>query len=422
MKIGFVSTRFAGTDGVSLESLKWAEVLEGDGHEMFWFSGRSDRPEEVSMCVPEAHFEHPENRWINERIWGVTRRDPLVTERIREMARYLECMLRRFVHEYEIDVLVPENVLTIPVHVPLGLAVTGFLAETMMPAVAHHHDFYWERVRFSINAVSDCLDMAFPPRLPNVAHTVINQAAREQLALRKGISAVLVPNVFQFEDEPDTCDLWAEDVRAELGLEEDDYFILQPTRIVPRKGIEHAIKLVSMLDDPRAKLVISHAAGDEGYEYQHMLERMAEDEGVDLRLVSDRVGERRRTDSEGRKIYTLWDIYPHADLVTYPSTYEGFGNALLEAFYFRKPVVTNRYAIFVQDIEPKGFKTIAMDGYVTKETVASVKRLLSEPELRREMVEINYKLAKRYYGYGALRLALRSCFRHVAASNGNGEG
>jgi glycosyltransferase involved in cell wall biosynthesis len=263
--------------------------------------------------------------------------------------------------------------------------------------------------------------MAFPPRLPNVLHTVINQAAREQLALRKGISSLLVPNVFKFEDEPDTCDVWSEDVREELGLKKDDIFILQPTRIVPRKGIEHAIKLVSMLKDPRAKLVVSHSAGDEGYEYQHMLERMAEDEGVDLRLVSDRVGERRRIDSEGRKIYTLWDIYPHADLVTYPSTYEGFGNALLEAFYFRKPVVTNRYSIFVQDIEPKGFETIAMDGYVTKETVATVKRILEDDEMRDKMVETNYKLAKRYFGYGALRVALRAAFGHIAASNGNGE-
>ena len=420
MKVGFVSTRFAGTDGVSLEAQKWAEVLIEDGHEVFWFSGRSDRPDEISMCVPEAHFEHPENRWISDRIWGVTRRDPLVTERIREMSRYLECMLRRFVHEYGIDVLVPENVLTIPVHVPLGVALTEFLAETAMPAVAHHHDFYWERTRFSVNAVSDYLDMSFPPRLPNVVHTVINQAAREQLALRKGVSAVLVPNVFKFEDEPQAHDQWAADVRREIGLAEDDIFILQPTRIVPRKGIEHAIKLVSMLDDPRAKLVVSHDAGDEGYEYQHMLERLAEDEGVDLRIVAKRVGERRQLDSEGRKVYTLWDIYPHADLVTYPSIYEGFGNALLEAFYFRKPVVINRYSIFVQDIEPKGFRAIAMDGYVTKETVDSVRRLLADDSAREEMVETNYKLARRYFGYGALRNALRASFGHVTASNGKG--
>lgn len=416
MRIGFVSTRFAGTDGVSLESWKWAEVLTEMGHEVFWFSGRSDREASVSMCVPEAFFGHRENEWISQRIWGVAQRNPQVTERIRDLSAYLEAMLRRFVNRFGIDVLVPENVLTIPVHVPLGVALTEFLAETGMPAVAHHHDFYWERVRFSLNAVPDYLDMSFPPRLPNVIHTVINQAAREQLALRKGVSSVLVPNVFDFENEAENNGDWAADVREEIGLAPDDIFFLQPTRIVPRKGIEHAIKLVSMLENPKCKLVISHDAGDEGYEYQQMLQHLAEDEGVDLRIIADRVGEHRQRDAQGRKMYTLWDIYPHADFVTYPSVYEGFGNALLEAFYFRKPVMINRYSIYVQDIKPKGFSLVEMDGYVTRATVAAVRRVLEDDEMRREMIDTNYELANRHYGYGALRMALEAAFRLTGTS------
>ena len=91
-----------------------------------------------------------------------------------------------------------------------------------------------------------------------------------------------------------------------------------------------------MLNDPRYKLAISHDAGDEGFEYQHMLEELAREEGVELLFIGDRVSEVRQLDRYGRKMYTLWDLYPHADLVTYPSIYEGFGNALLEAFYFKK--------------------------------------------------------------------------------------
>ena len=93
---------------------------------------------------------------------------------------------------------------------------------------------------------------------------------------------------------------------------------------MPRKGIEHAIKLVSLLGDPRCKLVISHDAGDEGYEYQNLLVELAREEGVDLLLIGDRVSEVRQRDRRGRKLYTLWDLYPHADLVTYPSTYGVF--------------------------------------------------------------------------------------------------
>ena len=148
--IGFISTRFAGSDGVSLESAKWAEVLWDDKHVSFWYSGRNDRDPGFSYCVPEAYFGHPENEWINERIWGQPRRGPAVTERINSMADYLKQTLYDFVGKYDIDVLIPQNVLAIPMHVPLGIAVTEFLAETQMPAIAHHHDFYWERTRFSI--------------------------------------------------------------------------------------------------------------------------------------------------------------------------------------------------------------------------------------------------------------------------------
>ena len=41
--IGFVSTRFAGTDGVSLEAAKWSETLQKSGHRCFWFAGELDR-------------------------------------------------------------------------------------------------------------------------------------------------------------------------------------------------------------------------------------------------------------------------------------------------------------------------------------------------------------------------------------------
>ncbi len=33
--IGFVSTRFAGIDGVTLESSKWADVFEKNGYNCF---------------------------------------------------------------------------------------------------------------------------------------------------------------------------------------------------------------------------------------------------------------------------------------------------------------------------------------------------------------------------------------------------
>lgn len=415
--IGFISTRFAGTDGVSLESAKWAEAFWADKDISFWYSGLSDREPGISHVVPEAYFGHPENMWLNARIWGHARRSREVSDRIRQMTEYLKSTLYDFVEKFELDLLIPQNILTIPMHVPLGIAVTEFLAETGMPTIAHHHDFYWERTRFSVGNINDYLDMSFPPRLPNIRHVVINRQAEEQLSLRKGASGLLIPNVFNFDEPPPEPDEYSKDVREEIGLKPDDVFVLQPTRIVPRKGIEHAIKLLGRLKDERYKLVISHAAGDEGDDYKHMLEEMAQDEKVDVRFIDERISEVRQYDNQGRKMYTLWDLYPHADFVTYPSTYEGFGNALLETIYFKKPILLNRYSIFIQDIEPKGFRLALMDGLITAKVVDEVRRILNDDAYREEMVEHNYTVARRHYSYTVLRRSLRTLTTSLTGLN-----
>ena len=413
LHIGFVSTRFAGTDGVSLESAKWAEILWESRHVSHWYAGELDRDPDFSFHVPEAFFNHPDNQWISERIWGRNRRDPDVSQRIHRSASYLKGTLYEFVERFDIDILIAENALTIPMHLPLGVALTEFLAETQMPCIAHHHDFFWERIRFSINAVTDYLDFAFPPRLPNIVHTVINQAAREQLCWRRGVTSILTPNVLDFKHPPPPLDAYAADARRELGLADDDLFFLQPTRIVPRKGIEHAIKLLEMIGDPRCKLVISHSAGDEGFEYVKMLRELAHESNVDMRIVADRVEDLRGTTEDGKKIYTLWDLYPHADFVTYPSLYEGFGNALLEAIYFRKPVVINRYDIFARDIEPKGFEFPMMEGYVRRSLVERVRELLKDETLRTRQTAHNYETARKFFSYEVLRRKLNAIIANL---------
>lgn len=407
-RIGFISTRFAGTDGVSLESAKWAQVLWDHEHISYWYSGQSDRAPDISMCIPEAYFGHPANVWIQDRVWGRTDRSREVTYRIHNLAGYLKDTLYEFVDRFDISLMIVQNAVTIPMHIPLGIAITEFLAESRMPAIAHHHDFYWERSRFSVNAVSDFLDFAFPPRDSELVHAVINQQAQEQLSLRKGVSSSLVPNVLDFENPPRPVDSYAADVRSEIGLRPDDIMILQPTRVVPRKGIEHSIKLVQMLNDPRCKLVVSHQVGDEGPEYWHMIQELADESGVDIRLVDTRIGEVRQLNEEGRKVYTLWDLYPHADLVTYPSLYEGFGNAFLEAIYFQVPILINRYSIFVRDIEPKGFRLLVMDSFLTRRVVDEVRRVLQDAAYRRDMVEHNLRLATRFFSYSVLRRKLYS--------------
>lgn len=414
--IGFVSTRFQGTDGVSLESNKWAQILEESGHECFWFAGRLDRDPEKCLFEPHAFFQHEDIKYINRRIYGCTSRASMTTDRIFSISSFLRASLYKFVEKFQINILCVQNALCIPMNVPLGLALTNFIAETGIPTIAHHHDFYWERDRFAVNAIGDFLGMAFPPVLPSIQHVTINSFAQQDLCHRRGVSSLLVPNVLDFDNPPPEADRYTDSFRKDCGLAEDDIIFLQPTRIVPRKGIEHAIYLLAEIDNPKCKLVISHESGDEGEEYSLALQDLARQRGVDLRIVSDRIDEVRGTNDNGEKLYTLGDAYSQADFITYPSLYEGFGNALVEAIYFKKPALVNRYSIYVTDIEPKGFEFISMDGYLTSEVVSQVKRVISDEQFRNEMVEKNYELGKRFFSYTVLRRKLQALVSNVSGT------
>ena len=304
-RIGFVSTRFSGTDGVTLESAKWARLLWDYRHISHWYAGRMDRSPDVSMLVPHAYFGHADIQWINERIYGQLTRDAQVTTRIYAISDHLKQTLYEFTRKFDIEILIAENALCIPMNVPLGIALTNFIAETGFPTIAHHHDFYWERDRFSVNGIGDILRMAFPCTLPSVQHVTINSAAQRALSHRRGCSSVLVPNVLDFETDPPQIDDYNADFRESIGLEPEDIIFLQPTRVVPRKGIEHSISLIGALDNPHCKLIVSHESGDEGNEYLHVLQEMAEDRGVDLRLISERIDEVRGTDTAGKKLPEL---------------------------------------------------------------------------------------------------------------------
>ena len=414
--IGFVGTRFAGTDGVSLEASKWAQLLWDYRHVSYWFAGRLDTHPDISMHVPHAHFGHPDIQWINERIFGHTTREPEVSHRIFALADHLKQQLYEFRDRFNLEILVIENALTIPMNVPLGVAITMFLAETGMPAIAHHHDFYWERDRFAINCIRDLLSMSFPSSLPSIQHATISTEAQRSLSHRRGLASLLVPNVLDFENPPADPDEYTQAFKADIGLEPDDIMILQPTRVVPRKGIEHSIGLVAALENERCKLVVTHESGDEGDEYLSALHDMAELQNVELHLVSHRVGEIRATDESGGRIYTLEDAYAAADFITYPSLYEGFGNALIEAFYHRKPVLVNRYSIFVTDIEPRGFQTVTMNGYLTRDVVRGVREMLENDERRRQVVDENYELGRRFFSYSVLRRSLRTMITNITGA------
>ena len=406
-KIGFVSTRISGTDGVSLETYKWYQVLERTGYKCFFFAGELDTPSGRSFLEPKAHFDHPEILEIYKACFETPRREKIMTKRIHELRGYLKSRLYEFCDEYGIDVLIPENALAIPMNLPLGMAITEFVAETGIPTIAHHHDFSWERKRFLINGVQDYLQFAFPPNLESIRHVVINSEASRQLSFRRGISNVVIPNVLYFESPPPASHPKSSLLREELGFHDEDIFVLQPTRIVPRKWIERSIELVSLLELENPRLVISHESGDEGDLYGRRIFEYAGRLGVEVLSIGHCIGQAHCFSRGSDKKYTMDDVYLAADVVSYPSRYEGFGNAFLESVYFKKPIVVNRYAIYVEDIEPCGFDVIGFESFLTRRIIERLKAFL-EPNNLLSSLEKNYELGEKFFSYEVLEGKLRS--------------
>src|SRR5688500_17998640 len=104
--------------------------------------------------------------------------------------------------------------------------------------------------------------------------------------------------------------------------------------------------------------------------------------------------------------HSLVDAYLAADLVTYPSHYEGFGNALIEAVYFGRPVVVNRYSVYESDIRPLGFRCVALDGAVTDEVVDELRALMADPEKRAANARHNFLLGQEHLSYDRLARTL----------------
>ncbi len=261
-RVGFIATRISGTDGVSLEVGKWDEIFQRLGFDCYYIAGKSDRPEARSFIIPQADFLDPYIADLHSECFGRRTRSAALSSKLHELRTTIKAKLLEAIKAFEIDLLVVQNALTIPLNIPFDAAIVELLAETRIPCILNYHDFYWERDRFLINCVEDYLRAAFPPSLPYLQHVVINSLAGDELSRRTGQPYSVIPNVMNFAHGPDSPDEYASSLRNDLRITEDEILILQPTRVVQRKGIEHAVQLVCLLEGRKAKLVVTHSADD----------------------------------------------------------------------------------------------------------------------------------------------------------------
>jgi len=393
-----VGARFAGLDGVSLESAKLAEALTRGGHEVAWFAGEvGERFAPATVC-DAASFASAANDEIQRKAFaGGDAVD--VRAMVEDVAREIQGDLTSFIDEFGIEGVIVENAWAIPMQFPLAVAIARVVGDRGIPTVGHHHDFAWERERFSDSSVPGLIEEVFPPELPSVAHLVINSLAMRDLKEIRGLDSRVLPNVMDFESGPPSED-GGEAFRRIAGLDPGDIVLLQPTRVIPRKGIEMTIDLASrMIGEP--VVVVTHPDDlDRGYWDQ--LNAEAIDLGVDLRLID-----------AGRDLDALASAYAAADLVCFPSLYEGYGNALVEAVYHRRPVMVNRYSVYVSDIAPLGFEFLEIDGTVSDETVTEANRIVGGGERVVRIVERNFTIGEAALSYSTARDLIEQSFATI---------
>jgi len=406
MRIGIVATRLDGISGASLEAAKWAAVLSRMGHEVFSCAGGLDPFGLPGMLVPEMHYQHPLVEEVQRVAFAGMDSLPDLDADIERKAQSLTVPLQAFIEDFRLEALVVENLLALPGHLPLGVALYETIKATQIPTIAHHHDFYWDRAYYLVNRIPFMLHRVFPPDLPSIQHVVINSVMQRELRARCGIEATVIPNVMDFANPPAPPDEYAQNFREDMGFWPDATIVLQPTQVVARKSIERAIELVEMLGTTRPyHFVITGEGSTEPGAYFEWLFERAVRAGIEIYFIGDRIGRHRETVG-GERMYTLHDVYPQASLVTFLSRHEGFGNGLLEAMYFKCPVVVNRYPAYRADIGPLGIQAVEIDEIVTPRAAVDVFELLDDPARMDLMTACNYEIGQEHFSYEVLEQKL----------------
>ena len=298
--VAFVSFRFGDTDGVSIETAKWAGAFTamGWGTRTVAGEGRADHllP---GLAAGAAATEAPTAG---------------------EVASAMACA----------DLVVVENLCTIPLNPAASAAVAAALKGR--PAILHHHDPGWQRPHLAAAAESSGL----PPHDPAWAHVTINQLTRRQLAER-GVEATAIPNCFDTDAAPGD----GAEARRALGVGSDERLLLHPTRAIPRKNVPAAIALAEGLG--ATYWLLGPAEDGYGPELDGLLD------ATPVRTV--------RGTPPG---VTLADAYAAADAVCLPSVWEGFGNATVESAVHRRPLAVGAYPV-AREIAAFGFRWFPAD-------------------------------------------------------------
>lgn len=263
------------------------------------------------------------------------------------------------------DVAVVENLCSLPLN-PAAAAVVASVLRGR-PAVLRHHDLPWQRARFA--------DRPGPPDDPAWAHVTINRRSERELAER-GVSATTIYNTF----ETDNSLIPRHTARALCGMPEDGLIVLQPTRAILRKNVPLALELATYLGatywltGPAEEGYGPELAGLLGAASVPVVHRPVEDVAV---------------------------AYAACDVVAFPSTFEGFGNPVIESAVHRRPLAVASYPV-LEELRGFGFR------WLSAHDPAEVAASLKEPD--ESMLDHNFEIAERCFSVRSLPERLGALF------------
>ncbi len=253
--------------------------------------------------------------------------------------------------------------------------------------------------------------------------------------MRRNLDSIIIPNVFDFDEKLWNVDNYNKYFREKLGIMDTDILMLQATRVTNRKAIELAIDVVGEMKKEENRKILEEEKLYNGKifnrdsrivlvlvgmietvdDYVERIKTRAKENYVEMLFVNNLV-EHSRCIKNNNKVYSLWDTYVFADIITYPSIQEGWGNQFLEGLFAKKPMLVFEYDIYKKDIKEKGFKVVSLgdkyelDKYglakvnkrVIKRAARECIKLLTDKDYREKMVEENFQSGRKHFSYESL--------------------
>ncbi len=436
-KIGIIHYRVGRTDGVSLEIEKRKFILNQLGHSVKLISGPMQNG--ADYIIDELEFDTDQVKCIKENCFAYFGKNDLAEKKLKEMIESLSHNIKaaflKIHQEEKFDALLIHNIFSHGRHIAAASAFARIAEELKIPVLSTNHDYYWERIEYqqpTNTFVRDYLNTYVPPNNKYITHICINSLAKNDLWEKRKIYSVVFPDIFDFNQRRWYRDEFNSDMLQQFNISNDDLVVLQATRIVERKGIEIAVRFVAELTKQRERLfgktlyngklftndssivfVLAGYAEESAKKYLLNLQKFIENSGIRAVFISDRIGSERMQSSQKR--YSLWDAYAHADLVTYPSLFEGWGNQFIEAVFAEKPIVLFEYPVFKSDIVQEGYKFIsfgdtwqrnstnfaAISETVLNHAVDQALTWLTNVKTKQWLAK-NWNIGKKYHNYAVL--------------------